>query len=182
MAQATFITIASDGGCSPNPGLGGWAFAIYDGEAVKGSELLDASGRAVEMAGTAEHSTNNIMEVTALDRALCMICSLAEAGRMSPCEIRLRLDSQYTLNAFFDWIPGWKRRGWRKADGKPVKNQELMMELDHLKAQLEEMGFSFRNDWHRGHAGDFANEHVDQMVQAAREEYLGKSKCKVGKS
>lgn len=175
MAQAPFITIASDGGCSPNPGLGGWAFAIYDGEAVEGNELLDVSGNAVEMAGIAEQSTNNIMEVYALDRALCMIICYAAVGWVSPREIRLRLDSQYTLNAFFDWIPGWKRRGWRKADGKPVKNQELMMGLDHLKAQLEEMGFSFRNDWHRGHAGDFANEHVDQMVQAAREEYLGKS-------
>ena len=164
----TEITIACDGGCSPNPGKGGWAFAIFAGTPKLGGELPGADGSPLMAAGYAPQSTNNIMELTGLIFALKALRAELAAGRVSPGLVKLRLDSRYALDSFFDWIPGWKRRGWKKADGNPVKNVEKMQQLDALKTELTALGITFEKVWVRGHSGDYANELVDEMLNEVR--------------
>ncbi|MBW3243258.1 ribonuclease HI [Epibacterium sp. DP7N7-1] len=162
------ITVASDGGCSPNPGRGGWAFAMFHGTPREGNELLAPDEKPLSGAGYSPSSTNNIMELTGLIRALQALRDELRAGRVTPCLVKLRLDSQYTLNSFFDWMPGWKRRGWKKADGDAVKNVKEMQALDALKSELTSLGVTFEKVWVRGHSGDYANELVDIMLNDAR--------------
>ena len=167
------ITIASDGGCSPNPGRGGWAYVVFRGAApAAGLELRCAGGALVRDAGFAENATNNTMELTGLIKALEKICEMLEDGDIAARTIRLHLDSQYTLNAFFDWIAKWKRSGWRKSGGEPVLNRDFMERLDELRRDLEGRGVLFEKHWVKGHCGDYANELVDQMLTRAREQGL----------
>lgn len=168
MTLAGAITIASDGGCSPNPGRGGWAYAFFREDPQPSTAVMGFDGEPLAGAGHAEHSTNNIMELTGLIRALQALRAEIAGGSREAIAVTLRLDSQYTLNSFFDWIPGWKRRGWTKAGGDPVKNVELMKELDALKTELEGLGVTFVKLWVKGHSGDYANELVDEMLNQAR--------------
>lgn len=137
------IEIYTDGGCSGNPGPGGWAFVLSSGEA-----------RTARSGGEA-NTTNNRMELRAIIEAL------KEAEARAPgASVEIKTDSQYVKNGITTWIKSWKKNGWRTADKKPVKNQELWEKLDAVNARVKPV-FS----WVKGHAGVELNEVCDQMVQ-----------------
>lgn len=133
------MILATDGACSGNPGPGGWAWV----EQISGAH---ASGGAAQ-------TTNNIMELTALIEALTY------AG--SDTDILIRSDSQYSLNVMTQWAKGWRARGWRKADKKPVANLEL---VKHLLDLYETRSGRTDVEWVKGHAGDEANELCDTLA------------------
>lgn len=134
------ITAAADGSALGNPGPAGWAWYIDD-------DRWDAGGWP--------HGTNNMGELRAVTELF-----LATAG--SGEDLLVLCDSQYAINAATKWLPGWKRKGWRKADGKPVLNVELLQELD---AALD--GRRYRFEWVRGHVGHPLNEAADERARAA---------------
>ncbi len=137
------IIIYTDGGCSGNPGPGGWAFVYRDGNGeVRGS-------------GGENPTTNNRMELRAVIEAL----GLAEQ-RAPGQPVILYTDSQYVKNGISSWIISWKRNGWRTADKKPVKNKELWEELDAVASRVRP-----RYEWVKGHAGIEPNELCDTLVQ-----------------
>ena len=138
-ANAERMRIYTDGACKGNPGPGGWG------------ALLQFDGREKELCGGEPDTTNNRMELTAVIRAL-------EALKR-PCEIDLYTDSQYVQKGISEWIASWKRRGWKTADKKPVKNVDLWLELDRLAG-----GHRIRWNWVRGHAGHAENERADQLA------------------
>ena len=133
------IEAFTDGACAGNPGAGGWGVLIIEGE------------RRTEMSGGETATTNNRMEMTAAIEAL-----KATSG-----PIRLYTDSQYLKNGITDWIKGWKRNGWRTADRKPVKNQDLWMALDEA---VRSRTVEWR--WVRGHNGHPENERADMLARA----------------
>jgi len=137
--------IYTDGACRGNPGPGGWAALLSFGEREK------------ELAGAEEHTTNNRMELTAVIRAL-------EALKR-PVEAKVFTDSEYVRRGITEWVSSWKSRGWKTADRKPVKNQDLWEELDRLAAQ-------HRIQWHwvKGHSGIPGNERVDRLANEAMDE------------
>jgi ribonuclease HI len=136
------IEIYTDGACRGNPGPGGWAALLKMGEHER------------EISGAEALTTNNRMELTAVIRAL-------EALKR-PVAARLYTDSEYVRRGITEWLPGWKSRGWRTADRRPVKNQDLWEQLDGLNAR-------HRIDWRwvRGHAGVPGNERVDRLANEA---------------
>ena len=136
------VRIYTDGACSGNPGPGGWG------------ALLIFGGKEREIAGAEPRTTNNRMELMAA------ISALEALTRESPVD--LYTDSQYVRNGITSWIKGWKRKGWRTADGKPVKNEDLWR-------RLEEATHVHDVQWHwvRGHADDALNNRVDGMARAA---------------
>jgi len=138
----TKVRIYTDGACRGNPGPGGWA------------ALLLAQEKEKEISGAEPHTTNNRMELLAAIRAL-------EALRR-PCEVELYTDSQYVRNGMTTWLKDWKRRNWRTADRKPVKNVDLWQELDAL---VERHRISWH--WVRGHTGNEGNERVDRLANEA---------------
>ncbi|HEY9530271.1 MAG TPA: ribonuclease HI [Burkholderiales bacterium] len=133
------VEIFTDGACRGNPGPGGWGV------------LLRANGVEKELWGGEADTTNNRMELTAVIRAL-------EALKR-PCRARLYTDSQYVQKGISEWIHRWKRSGWRTADRKPVKNEDLWRRLDEL-AQMHKI------EWHwvKGHAGHPENERADRLA------------------
>jgi ribonuclease HI len=136
------IEIYTDGACRGNPGPGGWAALLKMGEherEISGAELL---------------TTNNRMELTAVIRAL-------EALKR-PVAALLYTDSEYVRRGITEWVPAWKARGWRTADRKAVKNQDLWQQLDELNARHQ---IQWR--WVRGHAGVPGNERVDRLANEA---------------
>lgn len=136
------VELFADGACLGNPGPGGWAY------------LLRAGGQEREEAGAEADTTNNRMELMAVIRGL-------EALK-KPCLVVLASDSQYVVKGIAEWLPGWKRKGWRKADGQPVMNAELWQRLD---AQLQVHRVTAT--WVKGHAGHPENERVDRLANAA---------------
>ena len=145
----TLVEIFTDGACRGNPGPGGWAALLRYGEAeklIKGAERL---------------TTNNRMELVA---AIEGLKALTRSGR-----VQLTTDSQYVRQGITGWVARWKQNGWRTAAKKPVKNQDLWMELDRLSADHEV-------EWHwvRGHSGHPENELVDQAANAAIDEMLSR--------
>ena len=136
------VEIYTDGACRGNPGPGGWAALLRTGLHEK------------EIHGAEPHTTNNRMELTAVIRAL-------EALRRS-VEARVYTDSEYVRRGITEWLASWKARGWRTADKKPVKNQDLWEQLDQLAA-------SHRIEWHwvKGHSGVEGNERVDRLANEA---------------
>jgi ribonuclease HI len=110
------IIAACDGAAKGNPGPAAWAFVIADGEGRPGRWQAGPLGRA----------TNNVAELTALERLLSAVDAAAA--------LEVRMDSQYAMNAVTTWLPSWKRKGWKTAAGKPVANQELVMRIDALLA------------------------------------------------
>lgn len=138
-ADAARVRIYTDGACKGNPGPGGWG------------ALLQQDGGEKELCGGEADTTNNRMELTAVIRAL-------EALKRS-CEIDLYTDSQYVQKGISEWIASWKRRGWKTAGRKPVKNVDLWLELDRLAA-----GHGIRWHWVRGHAGHPGNERADELA------------------
>jgi len=144
----TVVVIYTDGACRGNPGPGGWAALLSFGEREK------------ELAGAEEHTTNNRMELTAVIRAL-------EALKR-PVEAKVFTDSEYVRRGITEWVSSWKARGWKTADRKPVKNQDLWEELDRLAAQ-------HKIEWHwvKGHSGVPGNERVDRLANEAIDALTG---------
>ncbi|HLY52241.1 MAG TPA: ribonuclease HI [Steroidobacteraceae bacterium] len=136
------VEIYTDGACRGNPGAGGWA------------ALLRRGTHERELQGAELATTNNRMELTAVIRAL-------EALKR-PVEARVYTDSEYVQRGVTEWLAGWKARGWRTAERKPVKNQDLWQRLDELRA-------SHRIEWHwvPAHAGVPDNERVDRLANEA---------------
>lgn len=139
--------VATDGACSGNPGPGGWAWV----EQITGAR--DSGGAA--------RTTNNAMELTALVRALEYV---GPSG-----DLLIRADSQYAINTMTKWAPSWRRKGWKKADGKPVANREL---VERLLTLYEARIGRTEVEWVRGHAGDAANELADALAVARSREFL----------
>ncbi len=133
------VEIFSDGACRGNPGPGGWGALLLFNEKEK------------ELWGGEAGTTNNRMELTAVIRAL-------EALK-GPSRVRLYTDSRYVQKGISAWIKDWKRRGWRTADKKPVKNVDLWQRLDELAAQ-----HSVEWHWVKGHAGHPENERADRLA------------------
>lgn len=146
MQEATcMVEIFTDGACKGNPGIGGWG------------ALLKYQGSTLELFGGEESTTNNRMELVAAIRALEALGSLPV--RVKSCKIALHTDSQYVQKGISEWIHAWHKRGWRTADGKPVKNEELWRELDQLSQQYQIEWF-----WVRGHTGHDGNERADELA------------------
>ena len=142
------VVIHTDGACKGNPGPGGWG------------ALLEYDGHLKEIYGGEAHTTNNRMELTAVIRAL-------EALKKPGTSARVYTDSQYVIKGIEEWVGSWKARGWRTADKKPVKNQELWERLDELAAR-----HSLEWHWVRGHSGVAGNERVDALANRAIDEMM----------
>ena len=142
--------IHTDGSCLRNPGgAGGWAAVIE----------TTATGAVEEKSGGAPETTNNRMELTA---ALMALSAVPEGARVA-----LYTDSQYLKNAFTKfWLPAWKKRGWKKADGEPVLNQDLWVQLDAAFAARQ-----VQFHWVKGHAGNPRNERCDALARAEAEKF-----------
>ena len=142
--------IHTDGSCLRNPGgAGGWAAVIETA----------ATGAVEEKSGGAPETTNNRMELTA---ALMALSAVPEGARVA-----LYTDSQYLKNAFTKfWLPAWKKRGWKKADGEPVLNQDLWVQLDAAFAARQ-----VQFHWVKGHAGNPRNERCDALARAEAEKF-----------
>ena len=145
------IEIYADGACRGNPGPGGWAALLISGDNRK------------EVSGSEAHTTNNRMELLAAIGGL-------EALKKPGSTARVYTDSQYVIKGISEWVPNWKQRGWKTADKKPVKNQDLWERLDSLAGQHE-------LEWHwvRGHSGVEGNERVDQLANEAIDAMLSGS-------
>ena len=133
------VIIHTDGACKGNPGPGGWGAIIQFGDKTK------------EMSGGEPLTTNNRMELTAAIMAL--------EALTRPCKIDLHTDSKYVMDGITGWIHGWKARGWKTADKKPVKNDDLWKRLDVARARHE-----VKWHWVKGHAGHALNERADQLA------------------
>jgi len=159
--------ICADGACSGNPGPGGYAWIIFDltttPEICDDTEIKSGAGSSID-------TTNNIMELRAALDALSILDEMCVISKIDPGKVRLRFDSKYVLEGIFDWREGWKKRGWKTAAGKPVKNRELWEEIDRLFEQLKWRGFTFEKEWVKGHAGDYGNERVDAKAVEMRDQ------------
>lgn len=144
------INIYTDGGCSGNPGPGGWAFAVSENEKI----VFSSSGGEKE-------TTNNKMELTAVIKAL------EYAKERGEKQVIILTDSQYVKNGITDWINNWKKNGWRTSNKKPVKNMEYWMNLDSLNSSL-----SVNWQWVKGHAGIRGNEECDSLVRMETAKFL----------
>jgi ribonuclease HI len=133
------VTIYSDGACKGNPGRGGWGAVLVAGTSEK------------ELFGGEANTTNNRMEMTAVIEALRAL--------KRPCIVRVYTDSQYVQKGISEWLPGWKARGWKTADKKPVKNADLWQILDGL-VQPHQISWH----WVRGHNGHPGNERADALA------------------
>ena len=135
----TEVTIYTDGACKGNPGPGGWG------------ALLVAGTERKELCGGEPETTNNRMELTAAIEALSAL--------KRPCRVNLYTDSKYVMDGLTQWLPNWKARGWKTADKKPVKNQDLWQQLDDIAGKHEV-------SWHwvKGHNGHPGNERADQLA------------------
>ena len=139
------VEIFTDGACRGNPGPGGWGAVLRYG----GHEKL--------LSGGTYDTTNNRMELVAAIEAL-------EALRR-PCRVMLATDSTYVMHGITQWIEGWKRRGWKTADRKPVKNVDLWRRLERAVSRHE-----VKWVWVKGHAGHEGNEKADALARSAVEE------------
>jgi len=135
------VTIYTDGACDPNPGPGGWA------------ALLRSAGHTKELTGGEPDTTNNRMELTAAVRALQTL--------NRPCRVDIYTDSEYLRRGITEWLPGWRRRNWRRKDGA-LANVDLWQALDTaMQPHVIEW------HWVRGHAGDRDNQRVDRLARGA---------------
>ncbi len=141
------VIIYTDGACSGNPGPGGWGAVLIHGPHQR------------EISGSEKQTTNNRMEMTAALEALRAL--------KTPCKVSLHTDSNYLLKGMTEWLPGWKARGWRTADKKPVLNVDLWQ-------ALEEEARRHHIDWHwvKGHNGHELNELADRLATSAIEREL----------
>ncbi len=135
------VHVFTDGACSGNPGPGGWGALIRFGTLEK------------ELSGGAKETTNNRMELTAATEALKALTK--------PCKVKLHTDSQYVIKGITEWMPGWKRKGWKNSQNKPVENREYWEALD-AAAKPHKIDWI----WVKGHAGHAENERVDKLAVA----------------
>ena len=146
------VPLFTDGGCSGNPGPGGWAFILR--HAVTGKEK--------EFSGADTNTTNNRMELLAVIRGLeALTC---------PCDVEVVTDSEYVGKGLSQWMAKWKANGWRRKEGdswKPVKNEELWRRLDELS---QEHHLTYTRIL--GHSGHPENERCDKLAVAAYQKYL----------
>ncbi|HZW10890.1 MAG TPA: ribonuclease HI [Phycisphaerales bacterium] len=145
-AQRPSVELYTDGACSGNPGPGGWGYILRH----------PATAKEREASGGEPATTNNRMELTAVIRGL--------EALTRPSVVDLYSDSQYVLNGLKEWMASWKRRGWKTAEKRAVKNQDLWMRLDELMAEHE-----IRFHWVRGHNEHPENERCDALAVAARD-------------
>jgi ribonuclease HI len=143
------VKIWTDGACSGNPGPGGYGAILRFGEREK------------ELSGGEPATTNNRMEL--------MAAIVALEALTRPCAVDLHTDSQYVRNGVTQWIAGWKARGWKTADRKPVKNEELWRRLEEASERHDVAWY-----WVRGHAGDEMNERADALARAGMAPFLRK--------
>ena len=141
------VDIFTDGACSGNPGPGGWG------------ALLRYGGAEKEITGGAPETTNNRMELTAAIEALNALTE--------PVVVRLHTDSTYLRDGITKWIHNWKARGWRTADRKPVKNEDLWRALEEARDR-HKVEFI----WVKGHAGHADNERADELARQGMAPYL----------
>jgi len=139
--------IYTDGACRGNPGPGGWG------------AILRYNGHEKTLYGAEPMTTNNRMELMAAIQAL--------ESLKRPCKVRLTTDSQYVQKGISEWLANWKRRGWKTAAKKPVKNADLWMRLDEAVADHD-----IRWEWVRGHSGHPENELADSLANQAIDELL----------
>lgn len=139
------VIIYTDGGCSGNPGPGGWGVVVI------------FNGEARQLSGGEKNTTNNRMELTAAINALSIVKNTPDFKNH---KITVNIDSQYVKNGITVWIKGWKLKGWKTADKKPVKNQDLWIQLDELNSAL-----NVSWNWVKGHAGIEYNEICNQLCQ-----------------
>ena len=143
------VEIFTDGACSGNPGPGGWG------------AILRYRGQEKELKGGEAETTNNRMEL------LAAISALKALNRA--CAVDLYSDSNYMRDGITKWIFGWKKKGWRTAHGKPVKNVEPWQQLEAEKGRHD---VTFH--WVRGHAGHAENERADELARAGMEPFKRK--------
>ncbi|PIE21965.1 MAG: ribonuclease HI [Planctomycetota bacterium] len=146
-SEPSTVTIYTDGACRGNPGPGGWGV------------LLLWKQQRKELRGGERNTTNNRMELQAAIQGLLAM--------KRPASIDLYTDSEYVRIGITKWISGWKARGWRTAAKKPVKNQDLWVQLDELVQQHD-----LRWHWVKGHAGDPGNERADELANLGLEDEL----------
>jgi len=144
------VEIFTDGGCRGNPGPGGWGALMRYGKHEK------------EIYGYDKETTNNRMELMAAIRALEVL--------NRPSEVSLTTDSNYVRQGITKWLEGWKKRGWKTAAKKPVKNKDLWQRLDEAVAR-------HNVEWHwvKGHSGHEGNERADELANRAMDEKRGNS-------
>ena len=139
------VQIFTDGACRGNPGPGGWG------------ALLRFGGEEKTLFGGEQDTTNNRMELTAVIEALRAL--------KRPCDVTLTSDSTYVLKGIQEWMPNWKKRGWKTASKKPVKNVDLWKKLDVL---IVEHKIDWQ--WVKGHSGHPGNELADQLANQGIDE------------
>ncbi len=141
----------TDGACRGNPGPGGWGVVLRFGGQVK------------ELSGGEPATTNNRMELKAAIEALAAL-------KKKPCRVDLHTDSTYVRSGITEWLPAWRARGWRTADKKPVKNQDLW---EALAALAEQHDVSWH--WIKGHSGHPENERADELANLGLDTMLSGS-------
>jgi len=140
------VELFTDGACSGNPGPGGWGVILRFGNTEK------------ELSGGAAETTNNRMELQAVIEGLKAL--------KRPCTVDVFTDSQYVQKGISEWIHGWKRKGWKTAAKKPVKNADLWQALDEAQAR-----HTVKWHWVKGHAGHEENERADALARAGAVPY-----------
>lgn len=144
------VEIFTDGACRGNPGPGGWGVVLRHGKVEK------------TLNGAEEHTTNNRMELTAAIKGL--------AALKRRCEVDLTTDSKYVRDGVREWLPKWKKNGWKSSTKKPVKNVDLWEQLDALLTKHE-----IQWHWIKGHSGHRENEWADQLANEAIDKMLGRT-------
>lgn len=147
------VDIFTDGACRGNPGPGGWGVLLRFGTATDAEERRLCGGQSV--------TTNNRMELQAVIEGLTAL--------KYPCRIALTTDSRYVQQGFTEWLPQWKRRNWRTAAGKAVRNQDLWQVLDELVG-------AHQVEWHwiKGHSGHEGNDIADKLANQGIDDMVGK--------
>ena len=145
--MTTPVEIFTDGACRGNPGPGGWGAVLRYGGCEK------------HLHGGEVHTTNNRMEL------LAAIMALATLTRS--CDIKITTDSEYVRKGITEWLPGWKKRGWRGASNKPIKNQDLWQSL-----LVEAARHQVHWHWVKAHVGNIHNERADSLARQAIDELL----------
>ena len=133
------VIIYTDGACRGNPGVGGWGV------------ILSYKGKVKELCGGDKDTTNNRMELMAAIQAL--------EALTKPCAVKLYSDSSYVLKGITEWMPNWKKRGWKTASKQPVKNVDLWQRLDTAITQHD-----IEWKWVKGHSGDKGNDRADTLA------------------
>lgn len=149
MNKQKVIEIYTDGACSGNPGPGGWGVLLRYGDHEK------------MLSGAEENTTNNRMELMAA------IMGLRELNRA--CHVVLVTDSEYVKKGITEWLQGWKQKGWKNANNKPIKNRDLWEALDK---EVERHHIKW--EWVKGHSGHPENEQVDLLAREAIIELMNK--------